>query len=102
MSAPTNVITNTNTSDKASNLKLIEQEKVCVLIHSHKVCIYASFGGGDCRNLSANIIVRIAEVLTVPAPIKAITFLGRFLPAIESTRKPNNGIAGITYRSFSI
>jgi hypothetical protein len=45
------------------------------------------------------MIASIAEAEIVPAPIKAIAFLGKCLPAIDNTRKPINGKTGITNRN---
>src|SRR3954470_22400024 len=95
MSAPTKVIMNTNTNDKASTLKLTEQEKFAVCIHCHKVWVNALSAGGACKNWIPRAIAIMAATLTVPAPINAMIVLGKRLPARDNTRKPANGKAGI-------
>src|ERR1700737_3823304 len=98
MSAPTNVMMNKNTSDKASTLRLKAIDKFPVLIHSHKVCKKTPPDGGSFKNRMPITIVTIAARHISPAPIHAMAFLDKCLPARDRTRKPAKGNAGIKYK----
>ena len=47
------------------------------------------------------MIAIIAAALIVPAPIHAIAFLGKPLPASDSTRKPARAMQGLMQAGYS-
>ena len=95
MRAPTNVMTNINTSDRASTLKEILAEKLPALIHCQRVTEQEPPNVGVVKKIIPVMIVKTAEIVTEPAPINAITERRRLLPNNARTRKPVRGNNGI-------
>ena len=98
MSAPTNVITNRNTSVNASTLRLMLTSRSADVNHCHNTCLNGFSG----LKFKAIAITMTADRITEPAPIIAIIFLGRFLPNRDKIKNPRRGNDGIRYKYSAI